>query len=115
MTDLTPCQTCPWLKSNEPGGKGIPNFDIELMRRLSNTVGEGDAFRPVMACHYSPCGGETACRGYVARHGWSNLNVRVLAMKGVIDIKGIVAACKGLKLWKSFAAMLRAFEKALKK
>lgn len=107
-----PCETCPWRKSNPPGGKGIPSFDIEMMRRLRNTVGDGDAFRKIMACHYSPCGKEEACVGYVAVEGYTNLNVRLLAGKGVIPLHEIVEECQALDLWGSFEEMLRAYEEA---
>lgn len=107
-----PCVTCPWRKSSTVGGADIPRFNIDMMRRLQNTVGDGDAMRPIMACHYSPVGKESACKGYIARHGVSNINVRILASKGVIPARAIEDACKPLKLWKTFGAMLRAYEKA---
>lgn len=107
-----PCSTCPWRKSNPPGGADIPGFDLDLMRGLSCTVGEGDGFRQVMACHYSGDGpGETRpCAGYLAQHGYSNLNVRVMAMHGEVDIAGTIDACAGLDLWASFGEMLAAYE-----
>ena len=83
------------------------------MRKLQGTVGREDGFRPIMACHHSQPGAETACIGYVAVEGWRNLNVRVLAMRGRIDLPGIQAATEGLDLWESFEAMLAAFEAAL--
>lgn len=113
-TKHQPCPTCPWRKSSTVGGGDIPNFDLGLMRRLSNTVGEGDAFRPIMACHYSPCGGEHVCNGYAAIEGYSNLNVRMLASRGVIPLKAIWDACEGLDLWPSFKKMLAAYVKAAK-
>ena len=109
---LIPCPTCPWRKSSTVGGADIPNFDLDLMRGLSNTVGRGDGFRPIMACHYSACGAETPCIGYVAREGWSNLGVRIMAMRGDVDIAGIVEACEPLDLWGSFHEMLDAYEEA---
>lgn len=107
-----PCATCPWRKSSTVGGADIPNFDIDLMRRLSNTVGEGDAFRPVIACHYSACGEETPCLGYVAVEGWSNLAVRVRSIRGQLDIGAVMDASAGIDLWPSFGEMLRAYEDA---
>jgi hypothetical protein len=108
----TPCATCPWRKSSKVGGGDIPNFDIDLMRGLRSTVGRGDDFRPIMACHYSPCGEETACVGYVAVEGYSNINVRLLASSGKIPLRDIVDACGELDLWKSFGEMLAAYEEA---
>lgn len=107
-----PCITCPWRKSSTVGGADIPGFDLELMRGLSNTVGRGDAFRNIMACHYSPCGEESACVGYVAKEGYSNINVRLLASMGRIPLRDIVDACEGLELWESFGEMLAAYEEA---
>ena len=109
---LTPCKTCPWRKSSMVGGADIPGFNIELMRGLRNTVGHGDGFRPVMACHYSDEGGEVPCVGYVAVEGYSNINVRLLASQGRVPLRAIVDACEGLDLWESFGEMLDAYEEA---
>lgn len=109
-----PCQSCPWRKSSTVGGADIPGFSIQMMRNLSNTVGNGDAFRPIMACHYSPVGKESACKGYIAREGYSNINVRMLASKGKIPIREITTACERLDLWPSFGPMLKAYERVMK-
>jgi hypothetical protein len=82
------------------------------MRGLSNTVGEGDGFRTVMACHYSQCGAESACIGYVHVEGYSNLNVRIMVAKGELDILSIDRECADLDLWDSFHEMLAAYEEA---
>ena len=111
-TMSVPCPTCPWRRSSTVGGADIPHFDIELMRGLSNTVGPDDAFRPIMACHGSPCGLETPCVGYVAVEGWSNLAVRLNVMSGRIDMSAIDDACRDLDLWSSFHEMLEAYEEA---
>ena len=108
----TPCPTCPWRKSSPAGGSAIPGFNLDLMRGLSNTVGQGDDLRPIMACHYSEPGEETTCIGYAAVEGYSNINVRLLATKGRIDLRGIWEACEGLDLWGSFEEMLEAYEQA---
>lgn len=106
----TPCATCPWRRTSTVGGGDIPGFGIDLMRRLSNTVGNGDAFRPIMACHGSGVGSETACVGYLAVEGWSNLAVRIMAIEGKIDLRSVAAACEPLDLWPSFYEMLTAYE-----
>lgn len=111
MSDV-PCPTCPWRRSSTVGGFDIPGFDLDKMRGLRNTVGEGDAFRPIMACHYSPCGEETACVGYVAVEGYSNLAIRVADIQGRLDLAAIWAACDELDLWPSFVEMLAAYEEA---
>lgn len=111
MTALTtPCPSCPWRRSNPPGGSNIPGFSLDLMRGLSCTVGPGDDFRQVMACHGSPEHRMVPCAGYVARHGYANLNVRMMAAVGQVDLVAIVDACEGLDLWPSFDVMLAAYE-----
>jgi hypothetical protein len=112
MADTTPCPTCPWRRSSTVGGTDIPNFDIDLMRGLRNTVGEGDAFRTIMACHYSECGGEKPCIGYLAQEGYSNLSVRLMAIHDEIDLRQIWKNCKSLALWPDFETMLAAYEEA---
>lgn len=109
-----PCLTCPWRLSSTVGGYDIPRFDIDKMRNLRCTVGEGDAFRQVMACHYS---GDTACTmrpcvGYVYVEGYRNLNVRMMTLDGTIDFRAIDEACESIPLWSSFEEMLAAYEAA---
>ena len=112
MNAVVPCQTCPWRKSSTVGGADIPHFDLDLMRRLANTVGPGDDFRTIMACHGSACGAETICVGYAAIEGYSNLSVRLMAARGEIDLPAIVQACEPLDLWPVFGDILNAYEAA---
>lgn len=111
MSELEPCRTCPWRRENPAGGELIPRFEQAMMDGLTNTVGEEDAFRPIMACHYS---GEDAfaCRGYVAQEGWRNLSVRILASDGTIDVSRIMEACEKIDLYPDFTTMLRAYQEA---
>jgi hypothetical protein len=109
---VIPCATCPWRKSSTAGGVDIPGFSIEMMRGLSNTVGDGDDFRPVMACHGSACGAEEPCVGYLAVEGWSNITVRLMVMNNRIDLLAIEQAVSDLDLWSSFREMLEAYEEA---
>lgn len=109
---VIPCRTCPWRKSSTVGGSDIPQFSLDKMRNLTCTVGEGDAFRSIMACHHSADGEETPCVGYLAREGYSNLSVRIMAMQGRVDLHAIVDACDDLDLWPNFADMLAAYEEA---
>lgn len=104
-----PCATCPW-RVDSVGGVAIPGFDIEKARRLRNTVGDGDAIRPIMACHGSPEGVEVACRGYVAVEGYTNLAVRLAAAHGRVDLVAIIEACTEVDLFDSFDEMLEALE-----
>ena len=103
-----PCSTCPWRKSSTVGGADIPGFNIEMMRNLACTVGEGDEFRKVMACHGSKMMGEEPCIGYLAVEGYHNLNARLL----MPDWHAIDAATADIEMWPSFAEMLAAYEEA---
>jgi hypothetical protein len=94
------------------GGFDIPGFDIEKMRNLRNTVGEGDAIRTIMACHYSSEGEERYCIGYVAQEGWTNIAVRIACAYGRLNINAIDEACADLDLWPDFHSMLAAYEEA---
>lgn len=111
MPDV-PCPTCPWRRSSTVGGADIPGFDLDKMRGLASTVGEGDDFRVIFACHYSTCGADAPCIGYVAVEGYSNLTVRVMAIRGALDLQAIWKACEPLDLWPSFHEMLTAYEEA---
>ena len=90
---LLPCRTCPWRVDQD--ATTIPGYDHEKAENLINTVGEGDAFRPIMACHNSTDRNMLACKGYLAREGWGNLNVRLLLARGQIENPSQVAeACE---------------------
>jgi hypothetical protein len=101
-----PCVTCPWRKSSTIGGGDIPGFSIEKMRNLACTVGPGDDFRRIMACHGSPEGEEELCIGYAVVEGYSNLNVRLMRL----DWHALDDAAAELELWSSFGEMLAAYE-----
>jgi hypothetical protein len=83
------------------------------MANLATTVGEGDAFRPIMACHYSTFAKEDyPCVGYLAVEGWTNLAVRIGAIEGRFDMQAIADACEELDLWPDFHTMLTAYQEA---
>lgn len=109
----TPCLSCPWRRSNPTDGSGIPNFDIGLMRRLRNTVAQQDGFRTIMACHHSKPGEERACLGYVAVEGHRNLHVRIMGMRGELDLTAIAEATHDMNLFPSFLFMLETYERTL--
>lgn len=95
------------------GGRAdIGGFSIATMRNLGDTIGPGDDFRPIMACHGSAPGAETPCAGYLVVEGWSNLAVRMGVIEGRIDMSSVVEAAEGLDLWGSFDEMLEAYEKS---
>lgn len=83
-----------------------------LMRDLVNTVGDTDDFRPIMACHGSAEGTDHPCVGYLARHGYTNLFVRMLSMRGAIDMPTIDGADWDDDLFPDFHSMLAAYEEA---
>gem|GEM_PF-7109181 len=63
-----------------------------------------------MACHHSQDGKEIACKGYLAREGWSNLNVRVGAVTGQIENPtAVLDACvtAKIKLEPNYPAVLK--------
>lgn len=110
---VEPCPTCPWRKSSTVGGFDIPGFDIKKMEGLSNTVGPGDDFRPIMACHYSTFARDDyPCVGYIAVEGVSNLAVRLAAIDGRLDLEAIMDATEPLDLWPDFHTMLAAYQAA---
>lgn len=103
-----PCATCPWRVGSSAAD--IPAFDIAKARGLRSTVGEGDQFRTVMACHGSACGAESPCIGYIAVEGYSNINVRLMALDGRINLPQIWEAAERLDLYQSFDEMLANLE-----
>lgn len=117
MCDTKPCASCPWIKANPTTGEDIPNFDIELMRNLKNTVpprgtGEGGFYR-IMACHKSLEGKPFACAGYMATVGLKyNTNARLLALDHGINTRELIENCDGLDLYDDFHEMLDDYEAA---
>lgn len=106
---LLPCKTCPWRVDADI--TAIPGFEpqkaVGLLRTAS--LGEGDAFRPIMGCHHSKENNDYACKGYLAREGWSNLNVRILLARGKIENPSTVLhACEthGVQLEPDYPAIL---------
>lgn len=89
---LLPCGTCPWRVDQD--ASDIPQYDHDKACGLLGTVGDDDAFRPVMACHNSTDTEMRACNGYLAREGWSNLNVRLMLVRGQIhNPSAVLEAC----------------------
>lgn len=109
-----PCKTCPWRKSSKVGGEPIPNFDMELMRGLANTVpprgSEDDGFFSVMACHSFKVEDRVPCKGYIASVGDMNINVRIMASMKQIDFAEIIKEADGIDLYEDFYTMLDDYE-----
>lgn len=73
-----PCRSCPWRVDAEAGD--IPNFSLELAEGLACTSGETSIGQPMFACHQSTDVVHVVCVGWLARHGWDNLTVRINLM-----------------------------------
>jgi hypothetical protein len=112
--NLLPCPTCPWRVDQTAAA--IPRYNHEKACGLMRTVGREDDFRPIMACHASTETDERACHGYLAREGWSNLNVRFLLFEGQIaNPNDVLRACEeaGIKLHSTYAEVLEKLEASL--
>jgi len=108
---LLPCSTCPWRVDQR--ASSIPGYVHAKACRLINTVGEGDGFRKIMACHGSTEDEPRVCNGYLARAGWTNLNVRILASKGKLPSPNeVIRACEehGVELHDDYPAVLAKLE-----
>src|SRR5258708_802715 len=92
---MLPCKSCPWRVDGD--ASAIPGYNqqkaVGLLRTAS--AGQGDGFRPIMACHNSTDENMHPCKGYLAREGWSNLNVRLLLAKGqILNPSAVLEACE---------------------
>ena len=89
----TPCPTCPWRVGQDAAT--IPHYDQDQAVELLNTVGEGDTFRPIMACHGSTDAKPRICKGYLAQAGWTNIAVRLMIAQGRCPTpEHVLDACK---------------------
>lgn len=105
--NLLPCATCPWRF--DKGAETIPTYSQEKALALRNTVGDGDDFRPIMACHHSSEDEPISCRGYLAQVGWSNLTVRMFLAQGRMPSPNKIAdACKqaAITLHRNYGEMM---------
>jgi hypothetical protein len=114
-TRLLPCKTCPWRKNRD--SSTIPGYNQEKAENLLHTVGEGDAFRSVMACHHSTDENTFACNGYLAKEGWHNLNVRLLLISEKINNPTqVLEACEeaGIELEPDYYTVLEKLRRSEK-
>lgn len=105
---LLPCSTCPWRVNRD--ATTIPHYDQVKAEGLLDTVGPDDAFRKIMACHGSTDTEMHACLGYLAQVGWTNLNVRLLLIRGKIENpSAVLAACEeaGVELEPDYQTVLK--------
>lgn len=104
---LLPCPTCPWRVDQD--ASVIPGYCQDKAEGLLETVGKDDGFRQIMACHNSKDKRMIACKGYLAREGWSNINVRLLLMRGQIENPDdVLYACEtvGVELEPNYETVL---------
>jgi hypothetical protein len=116
MCDTKPCASCPWIKANPTTGEDIPNFSIELMRNLANTVpprgSDQNGYFTIMACHKSKEGQPFACAGYMGMVGPDNINARLLVAQNKVDVKTLFDNCDKMDLYQDFYEMLDDYEAA---
>jgi hypothetical protein len=111
---MLPCATCPWRVDKY--ASTIPRYNHEKACGLTSTVGDGDAMRPIMACHHSTDENQYACNGELAREGWKNINVRLLIIKRKINSPADVLSAReaaGIELHKDYQSVLEKLEQSL--
>ena len=116
LTSLLPCATCPWRVGQD--ASTIPNYDHALACGLLGTVGEEDDFRKIMSCHGSTPDHPFACKGYLAREGWRNINVRLLlARHEIANPTAVLAAYEksGIRLHRNYPSVLRKLAKSYRR
>lgn len=109
-----PCKTCPWRVGND--ATTIPGYLHDQAVALLDTVGEGDDFRPVMACHRSTNDKTFICNGYLSQAGFSNINVRMMLARGRCPSPlAVLDACesRGIELEPDYLTVLEKLEKSL--
>ncbi|MFL6141698.1 MAG: DUF6283 family protein [Labedaea sp.] len=105
---LLPCASCPWRVHRD--SSTIPGYNHANAINLLSTIGDDDGLRPIMACHGSTDDDMRACKGYLAREGWRNINVRILLVMGQIaNPSAVLKACegRGVELEPDYHAVLR--------
>ena len=102
-----PCDNCPW-RVDAPRGYWDPQHFVDIWKNCQDDGGN------VMLCHKAnnlPGGAKSLdappCQGWIRVMGFSAIGVRILVMTGRVS-NDEVEDRDGPKLFKSFAAMLRA-------
>lgn len=111
---LLPCPTCPWRVDQT--ADAIPHYNHGKACGLLDTVGKSDGIRKIMACHGSPEDTPFVCKGYLAREGLNNINVRILLVRGQLDNPAdVLDACEaaGIELHSDYPAVLAKLERCL--
>jgi Family of unknown function (DUF6283) len=96
-----PCDNCPW-RVDAPRGFWDPSHFEEIYRNCQ------DDGMHVMLCHKSKPGKiELPCQGWARVMGTAAIGVRILLIKGTLTIAEVMDR-RGQRLFRTFAAMLRA-------
>lgn len=98
-----PCPGCPWRVAQTPDV--IPGYDLELAEGLVETT-RTDLAAPQMACHHSRVGEEIVCRGWLVRHGWDSIAVRLRLMSGDLSPSDLEPGADWPELHVDFAEMI---------
>lgn len=80
-----PCGDCPWRRDSTPGQFPPERYDALLSTCRGPGGGNAEFGAALFACHKTPDGRETACAGFLAVEGWSNLSVRMAVIDGRLD------------------------------
>ena len=70
------------------------------------------AVRPTASPNSTSAAISPATRPFLAQEGWSNLSIRMMVIRGDLDMAAIMDACADLELWPDFDTMLEAYEEA---
>lgn len=101
MTQIRqPCVSCPW-RLDTPRGYWDPDHFREIWQNCQ------DDGTHLMACHKSRRGRSRICQGWVRVLGYGAIGVRLAVMRGQASIDEVDDR-SGPRLFRSFAAMLRA-------
>jgi hypothetical protein len=90
-----PCETCPWRKD------AVGEFPAEAFVHSANT--SYDMTQKNFACHESGSKRPAICTGFLLRNSANNLSVRLLRMRGKVDLAEVSEG--GQELFESYRAM----------
>jgi hypothetical protein len=98
-----PCKSCPWRVDQD--ASDIPNFSLELAEGLARTC-DGQFGSPQMACHQSRDGDEFVCAGWLARHGYDSIAVRLQLIAGKLSPEALEPSDDWPELHADFGEMI---------
>jgi hypothetical protein len=83
----------------------IPGFKLELAEVLKTTTETGLG-NPIFACHQSHMGREVVCRGWLVRHGWDSIAIRLMLANGRMQRDELYPGDDWPELHESFDGMI---------